>query len=229
MSDDLLTISSSVLPNTTRVAGFRGVEAISRPYQFEIFLLMRSEPGEEYDLADAIGAKAQLVVDRADDNIPPFIFSGILASVELLHEIDGHSLLRAMMVPKLWELGLSNHSRIFTKKSVPDILRAVLEDNGFTSDDYELRLGSYAVEEHVCQYRESDLDFISRWMEREGIFYYFQHTEQGEKLILCDDRAYDAGELAAPVRYYPQLGDDRSAGQSFRSFTCRHATHPAAV
>ena len=61
---DLITIRSSVLPSSARVVGFRGVEAISRPYEFEIFIAQRYEAGEEPDLADAIGARAVLTISR---------------------------------------------------------------------------------------------------------------------------------------------------------------------
>ncbi|MDI1445067.1 type VI secretion system tip protein TssI/VgrG [Polyangium sp. 6x1] len=226
---DLITISSSVLPDTTRVIAFRGVEAISRTYEFEIFLSLEGEEGDGLDLGDAIGAKAQLVIDRADDNLPPFVFGGILASLELLHAVEGRSLVRAVLVPRLWLLGLSKHSRIFTKKKLPEVIESILEDNGLSGDDYELRLGSYETEEHICQYRESDLDFISRWMEREGIFYYFVHGEDGEKLVLSDGSSYEEDILGKPVRYFPQTGQDRSAGASFRAFTSRHRTLPSLV
>ncbi|HSN99493.1 MAG TPA: type VI secretion system tip protein TssI/VgrG, partial [Candidatus Nanopelagicales bacterium] len=225
---DLITISSSVLPSSTRVVGVRGVEAISRPYQFEIFIVVKGDQ-DELDLADTIGAKAMLELDRENDGIPPFPFAGILASVELLHEYGGQALLRAVMVPKLWLLGLSRHSRIFTRKRITEVIQAVLEENGISGDDVKMRLGSYEVEEHITQYRESDLDFLSRWMEREGIFYWFEHGEDGEKLVLCDDRSYDADEIGKPVRYFPQTGQDGSAGASLRSFTCLHATLPAQV
>ncbi|MDC3952525.1 type VI secretion system Vgr family protein [Polyangium jinanense] len=226
---DLITISSSVLPDTTRVIAFRGVEAISRTYEFEIFLSLEGEEGDGLDLGDAIGAKAQLVIDRADDNLPPFVFAGILASVELLHAVEGRSLVRAVLVPRLWLLGLSKHSRIFTKKKLPEVIESILEENSLSGDDYELRLGSYETEEHICQYRESDLDFISRWMEREGIYYYFIHGEEGEKLIISDGSSYEEDILGKPVRYYPQTGQDRSAGASFRAFTSRHRTLPSMV
>ncbi|AKT42449.1 type VI secretion system Vgr family protein [Chondromyces crocatus] len=225
---DLITISSSVLPESTRVAGFRGVEAISRPYQFELFLVLKNDQ-EELDLADAIGAKAKLELDSENDDLPPFIFSGVLASAELLHEYGGQALVRVVMVPRLWQLGLSRHSRLFTKKSIKDVLQIVLEENGLSGSDVELRLGGYDVEEHITQYRESDLEFISRWMEREGIFYFFEHGEDGEKLVLCDNRTYDHDEVGKPVRYFPQLGDDVSAGPSFRSFTSLHASLPSQV
>ena len=224
---DLITISSSVVPESARVVGFRGTETMSRPYEIEIFLALRHEVGEEFDLNDAIGAKARLVLDRANDKLPPFTFAGIFANIEILHAYEGSLLLRALLVPRLWQLGLSRHSRIFTKMKVPDIIKSVLEENGVT--DYELRLGSYDVEEHVCQYRESDLDFISRWMEREGIFYFFEHGDAGETLVLADHSVHDADPVGKPVRYFPQLGQDHSAGASFRAFTCTHHTLPASV
>ncbi|APR84099.1 VgrG protein [Minicystis rosea] len=224
---DLITISSSVLPDAARVVGFRGFEAISRPYEIEIFISLQQELGDELDLADGIGAKAALSIDRQVIGEKPFVFAGILANLELLHAFDGRILLRATLVPRLWQLGLSRHSRIFTKMKVPDIIKSVLEENGVS--DVDMRLGSYETEEHVSQYRESDLDFISRWMEREGIFYFFEHTDEGERLVLCDQKRYDEDELGRPVRYFPQLGHDHSAGQSLRMFTCRHTTLPSSV
>lgn len=227
--DDLIKISSGVLPSSTRVVGFRGVEAISRPYQIEIFLLLQGEDAESLDLPDAVGAKASLVLDWPRDNVPPFVFAGVLATVGLLHELDGRSLLRAVLVPKLWLLGLSKRSRIFTRLSLPDVMKAVLEENGIGPDEYEMRLGSYEVEEHICQYRESDLDFLARWMEREGIFYFFEHTPDGDKVVFCDTKSYEEDPIGEPVRYHPQLGYDVSAGMSLRTFTSQHTTLPAVI
>ncbi|WP_437552174.1 type VI secretion system tip protein TssI/VgrG [Sorangium sp. So ce295] len=226
---DLINFSSSILEGPARVVGFRGVEAISRPYRFEIFLSIPSEGDDDTDFAEMVGAKARLSIDRQSDTTPPYVFAGMLAGVDLLHEFGGRALLRAVLVPRLWGLTLSKHSRIFTKKSVPDVIRLVLEENGITGGDVELNLGSYEAEEHICQYRESDFDFISRWMEREGIFYYFEHTEDGEKLVLCDDKSYPAEALGAPVRYHPQTGEDRSASGSFRTFSCQHGALPSRV
>ncbi|AUX30886.1 MULTISPECIES: type VI secretion system Vgr family protein [Sorangium] len=226
---DLITFSSSILQGPTRVVGFRGVEAISRPYRFEIFLSVPSEGEDDTDFAEMVGAKARLSIDRQDDTNPPYVFTGVLAGVDLVHEFGGRALLRAVLVPRLWGLTLSKHSRIFTKKTVPEVIKLVLEENGITGSDVELNLGSYETEEHICQYRESDFDFVSRWMEREGIFYYFEHTEDGEKLVLCDDKSYPAGPLAAPVRYHPQTGEDRSASASFRTFSCQHGALPSRV
>lgn len=227
---DLITLESSAFPDNSRVATFRGVEAISRPYEIEVLLMIDEADGEEVDLADGIGSKARLVLDRIDDKLPPFIFAGILGTIEHLHSFAGRSLVRAVIVPRLWTLGLSHHSRMFTKQSVRDIIRDVLEDNGLKEGkDFDIRVQHQAKEEHVCQYHESDLDFISRWMEREGFYYYFEHSESGEKLIIADSSSYPDEPLKVPVRYFPQAGGDYSAGASFRTFRAKHASLPASL
>jgi type VI secretion system VgrG family protein len=219
---DLITLTSSALAG--RVVGFRGTEAMSRPYHLEIFVQMTGE----IDLRGAIGARATMVVDRATEGFVPFFFAGVLANVEVVHAYEGQVLVRAHLVPKLWQAGLSRHSRVFTNLKIPDIVTQLLGENGVSDD--ELRLGgSYDPEEHVCQYRESDLDFISRWMEKEGIFYFFEHGPDGEKLILADGASHDHDPLGVPVLYAPQLGLERDSmpGPHFRSFSGKHSTLPA--
>ena len=146
--------------------GFRGHEAISRPYAFEVYVTVASEESHELDLGDAVSSKATLTLDRQDGR-PPFAFHGILAEVSLIHEMGGRALVRALLVPRLWQLGQTFHSRIFTGMSIPDIIKETLEDGGLSSDEYVFKLvEQYKSEEHVCQYQESHLDFVSRWMER---------------------------------------------------------------
>ena len=36
------------------------------------------------------------------------------------------------------------------------------------------------------QYRETDFNFVSRLMEEEGIYYFFEHTNAKHVLVLCD-------------------------------------------
>jgi type VI secretion system secreted protein VgrG len=137
------------------------------------------------------------------------------------------SVFRAQIVPELWLLGNTMHSRIFTDRSVPDVLRAVLAENGISAS-FDLTR-SYPTEEHVCQYRESDLDFVSRWMEREGMYYYFEQGEGREQLVVTDDNATAIALLPRPVRFYAQAGRDATVGGSIRSLTCEHTALPAGV
>ena len=139
-------IRSSALPDDARVAAFRGSEGLSRPHVFDIFVTV---PGDDdVDLSDGIGSRVTLTIHGAD---APTHFSGVVGALELLRAVKGNSLYKVRLVPLLWQLSLTRHSRIFTKVSIPDLLKQVLDDEGVT--DYELRLkGTYETEEHVCQY-----------------------------------------------------------------------------
>lgn len=87
--------------------------------------------------------------------------------------------------PWLWFLTRTSDCRIFQDMSVPDILAAVFEDE--PSQKVELRLsGSYPKWTYCVQYRETDFNFVSRLMEQEGIYYFFEHTPAGHTLVLCD-------------------------------------------
>ena len=226
---DIFTVSSSVLPDGTRVVGFRGSEGISRPYVFEIYLSLESGESHELDLADAIGAKATLTLSRQDD-ADPYVFHGIFSEIALLHEMGGRALCRALLVPQLWRLRQTFHSRIFTAMSIPDVIAATLEDGGLTSDDFVFKLaGQYKPEEHVCQYQESHFDFISRWMEREGLYYYFEQGESGEKLVITDSSSFQDDLVQSPVRFFALAGGDVTAKACLQTFTCRHRALPGSV
>jgi type VI secretion system secreted protein VgrG len=208
------------------VVGFHGREATSRLYRFDVFLIAPADD-LDFELSDVVGTKARLALG-AGAGILPCFFAGIVGDIELIQDYGGKALLRVVIVPRLADLALSRHSRVFTDMSAIDVIKAVLEENGVT--DYESHVGAAAVEEHICQYRESDLDFISRWMEREGIRYSFEHREEGEKLILADDATYPDEPLGTPVRYYPQIAEHWSGTPtSFRAFSSRHTSVTSGV
>lgn len=112
-------------------------------------------------------------------------YNGIVADFMQSGSDGGLASYGATLRPWLWTLSLNRDSRIFQRKSVPEIVEGVLRDHGFT--DLEKRLtGTYVAREYCVQYQESDFDFISRLLESEGIYYFFKHQNGSHKLILCD-------------------------------------------
>src|SRR5262249_19739219 len=96
--------------------------------------------------------------------------------------------------------------------------------------DYALRLSqTYAPEEHVCQFHESDLAFVSRWMEREGLYYYFEQGDDGEKLIIADKKSAHEELAPAPVRFFALAGADATTQECLQTFVCRQRSLPAKV
>ncbi len=218
------SIRSGALPSNSVVAGFRGSEGLSRPYVFDIYI---NVPGEtEVALDEVIGSKGTLAI--ADGMFEVAHWGGIFASFELVRAIKGNALYLARLVPQLWQLSMTRHSRMFTKKTAPNVIKAVLDEEGIL--DFDMKAGgSYPEEEHVCQYRESSLDFIHRWAEREGIYYFFEQTDEGERVVFVDDKGKHEAVKSGSVRYHPTTGKDMSAGRHFENFVARHATLPATV
>ena len=93
--------------------------------------------------------------------------------------------------PWVWFLSYHADCRFFQDKTIPDILEDVFNDRGYK--DYQpakLKRADYLPREYCVQYRETDFNFLSRRMEEEGIYYYFEHTEDGKHiLVLADDPA----------------------------------------
>ena len=220
---DLFSLKSKALPAGTRVAGFHGTEALSSIYRISVFLHVAND--EEFDMSDVLGARARL------DILPgEYAIHGILADVELLNDYAKSGLFRATLVPELWQLSLTRHSRIFVDESIPQIIEKVLKSSGLHAADFKIDVqGAYKALDHVCQYQESNLDFISRWMEREGMYYYFEQGDDREILVITDYLQNHHALSPKPVRYHAQSGGDSSAGASFESFTCRQSRLPSVV
>jgi type VI secretion system secreted protein VgrG len=110
---------------------------------------------------------------------------------------------QATVRPWLWFLTRSADCRIFQNKSVPEIFEEVVKPYGFT--DYKLKLkGSANPLEYCVQYRETDFNFISRLLEQEGIYYYFQHADGRHTMILANDSsAHEKAPNYETVPYYP--------------------------
>ena len=150
-------VSHGLATDTFGVVRFRGSEGFSKCYRFEIDLVS-TEP--QIDLRSLLSNPATFTLLRDEGDIP---FHGMLAQFDQLHQVDEYVFYRAVLVPKLWWLTLTQHNQVFLDKNVPEILQDVMKDGGLTSLDFDLRLqADYPRREYVCQYGESHLDFLSR-------------------------------------------------------------------
>lgn len=92
----------------------------------------------------------------------------------------------ATLYPWLWLMSMNSDCKIFQNMTVPDIIKKVFSDLGF-SDLKDSLTGSYTAREYCVQYMETSFAFVSRLMEEEGIFYFFTHTDSAHTLVLADD------------------------------------------
>ena len=94
---DFTFISKALPEDTFSVVKFRGSEAISRPYEFDITL---TSEDPEIDLKAVLQNPAILTIVHGDEELP---FHGVLVQFEQLHEVKQRVFYRAVLVPKLWK------------------------------------------------------------------------------------------------------------------------------
>ncbi|NOQ63960.1 MAG: type VI secretion system tip protein VgrG [Methyloprofundus sp.] len=105
--------------------------------------------------------------------------------------------------PWLWFLTRTADCRIFQHQTVPEIIKQVCADLGFTDISDNLT-ESYRQWEYCVQYRETDFNFLSRLMEQEGIYYFFTHEEGKHTLNLADAfGSHSPIPDYAEIPYYP--------------------------
>lgn len=224
MADDYVTIDSEVLPAGTHVASVKGKEALGEVYRFEIGLLI---PDPTFDLDAAVRGRVTLQFQTGAE---PYVIHGVFAAVELVHAWDDKQLYRAVLVPQFWQAILTKHSRVFVEETIPDILKMVIEASGLHSDEFRLDLsGSYPVMEFVAQYKESNFAFLSRWMEREGMYYFFEQGQDKETLVITDSKGFHGPQPGDPVRYVAASMDAAMTGDALASFMCKSRALPASV
>jgi type VI secretion system secreted protein VgrG len=112
-------------------------------------------------------------------------FNGCISRFIQAEHQGSFAVYRATLVPWLWFLTRTADCRIFQNKKVPEIIEQVFKDQGF--NDYQLKLSAgYNPWEYCVQYRETAFSFVSRLMESEGIYYYFEHQDGKHTLVLTD-------------------------------------------
>ena len=183
-----MTITTPLGKDVVVARGFEGTDALSMPFSYELDLVSEDS---NIKFEDIIGKKVTVSIALSDGGTRYFNgiisrFSQISGSTETE---DGLQLARysATMVPWFWLLTRSSDSRIFQNLSVPDIVQKIFNKPDFQSYSFKMSLqDTYTPKEYCVQYRETDFNFVSRLLEQEGIFYFFEHEDGNHTMVLAD-------------------------------------------
>jgi type VI secretion system secreted protein VgrG len=228
MPTDQFTLRSDQIPPATRVVAFTGSEAISRAYHFEIFVIVQQADGELDP--DALLGKAATLEINDETGTPRRWYHGVVASVELQHDLGVDLLYRLELVPRLWALSLSHHSRVYANETFHKVAERVLKTANLKKDeDFSIGFAPGRPYEHLTEYRESHFDFLSRVMEREGYYYYFEQRDDREFMVITNskDQQPDSSPPATP--FFAVGSDDTSGVEAIRSFRMRAVAMPTNV
>ena len=194
--------SAALHADDLRVTAIEGTERLSALYEFRV--RFRHDAGllSEDELSQVLLAPCALALGPDDDDV----VKGIAREVTVLQAVEGRpTLYEVTVVPAVWLLTVSKMSRIYQKMSVKDMAKDVLERYGLgSSQHFDLRIDAPDPREFCVQYHESDWDYLQRWFEHEGYFYWFEHSaDGGETLVVADsNRAARPipGNAALPYR-----------------------------
>ncbi|MCW7541340.1 type VI secretion system tip protein VgrG [Aquabacterium sp. A7-Y] len=155
-------------------------EELGRLFELRIELLSERD---DIDPDDLLGKKVTVRLE-----LPAGVrrcFNGYVTRFGLSGHVGRYHRYRLTARPWLWLLTRNSDCRIFQNQSVPDILQEIFDK--YPSAAVENRLtGSYRPKDYCVQYRETDFNFVSRLMEQEGIYYFFEHQEGRHTLVLAD-------------------------------------------
>ena len=179
-------------------------EELGRLYQYQLDML---SPNESLVLDDMLGQDVTVEVDLQDGAVR--YFHGYVSQFSQTGRHGDYACYTATVHPWLWFLTQKSDCRIFQEKTVPDIIEEVFREDGFT--DFKNQLSeNYRTFEYCVQYRETDFNFVSRLMEQEGIYYYFEHEDGRDTLVMSDSYgAHYPLPSYSTVPYFPPTRSPR--------------------
>ncbi|WP_116141292.1 type VI secretion system Vgr family protein [Trinickia diaoshuihuensis] len=176
-------VKTALADDTLVLSAASGVDALSRPFEIRATLLSDRADLEARAL---LGTRLSISVESSERTRE---FNGIVAAFSIVEPgvDEGRRALfcyEAIVRPSLWLLTLGRHCRFFHGRTVLEIVEAVLA--GYRIDYRNACAARYPKRDHCAQYNESDFDFVSRLLERDGIYYFFEHENGRDRLVLAD-------------------------------------------
>ena len=218
-----ITITTPLGADVLQFRMMTGHEELGRLFEYEVELV---SPDPTIDIGSLVGQPMAVELELPEGGTRHF--HGLVSRIQQVADVGNFACYRATLKPWLWQLRLRAGCRIFQNKTVPEIIKEIFREHGFT-DFSESLSGSYESREYTVQYRESDFDFVSRWMEREGIYYFFKHEGDRHTLVLAD--AYSAHEPVdgyADIPYYPRHDMGRRERDHIDTWTVTQDLTPSA-
>ncbi|MGH1367776.1 MAG: type VI secretion system Vgr family protein [Maritimibacter sp.] len=160
---------------------FEGDEHLSGLFDYKVECLAAIS---DVDFDALIGTHATVTLVTHEGTEQPF--DGIITQARWLGAGENGHKYELRLQPWFFLASMRRNQRIFHNMSVVSILEELLasySDSGTLTVDLTQ---DYPDLEYTVQYRESDMDFAKRLMERHGISYHFVHREAAHDMVLTD-------------------------------------------
>jgi len=194
-STAIIELGGDAVPESAAVIRYEAREFISRPYEVNVEFSIPAD--ETFDVDTCLRTSMALVV--VNEIGEQRVFHGVVDRAEY-HAFTGtdHHF-RIRLVPSVAGLAHRENCKIWQDTNVVDVSKDVLTEAGCIDNvEYEL-YATHKSRSFIVQYRESELNFISRLFEDEGLFYFFRHTPETHTMVVAGDIASFAPSDDAPA------------------------------
>ena len=210
--------------DTFHVLSFRGTEALSSLFSFDVELVSKNM---SLDLEELLSGNAKLTIKRGG-GFPDAVFAGRPAAARQTGSFGEYAYYSVTLRPAFWKFTQLVQSAIFLNKTAPETVDELIsEERGFPLN-FEMRLtAEYPKQEFAMQHEESVYDYIAWRMEQQGAYFYF--APDGDKVIFSDSPQSHDGS-AGTIYYSPATGlEGDKAGEVATSFSLCQTPLPARV
>ncbi|MFT6604912.1 MAG: type VI secretion system secreted protein VgrG [Halocynthiibacter sp.] len=191
---------------------FEGQDHVNALFEYRVDALSTEQ---NIDFDGLIGTHCSVELKSPKDG--PRFFDGIVTQAQWAGVGENGNRYALVLRPWFWLAGQRRNQRIFHNMTAPAIIEKLLKPYApLGKPALKLDLGAdYPELEYTVQYRESDLNFARRLMERFGISFHFKH-EQGSHTLLLTDSIDGHAEIAGKTRdYFGVDGPDHTDGEHF--------------
>ncbi|MBJ2158889.1 type VI secretion system Vgr family protein [Variovorax sp. IB41] len=182
-----------------------GHEALARPSTYELTVLSKNRA---LDAKDILGRAFDVVIEFQDKDggAHERHCQGHAVRFERTGHVGRHFEYRIGLRSWFWLLTKRINSRILQDKKVLDVLDAVFEDSPikrFKKTETSNVIGTHNPRRYCVQHQESDYQFLSRLLEDEGIYYWFDAHDAPGTMHLSDasDMAHDKLPVEGTLRH----------------------------
>jgi type VI secretion system secreted protein VgrG len=216
------TLTTPLGADVLLLARLSGSERLGQPFHYQLDLLSeRGDLDADQILGKAVALSCPLPAGGERH------FHGLVSDFTQLSYGERFHEYQLTLRPWFWFLSRTADCRVFQDLSVPEIFEKLVKEKGFS--DFRLVLkGSYKKLAYCVQYRETAFNFLSRLLEQEGIYYYFEHAGSKHTMVLVDDSSSHAAVANyGEVPYYPPtLVPSRRVRDHLTAWTCVKAVQP---
>jgi type VI secretion system secreted protein VgrG len=187
----MLKLEIPILAEPIFAVELEGEDYICYPFYFNVLALSR-----QHDLLtkNLIGKSAVITIGGHTPN--PQYYNGLIYSITAKEiNFDGLRAYQFIISPWLRFLDLTKDNRIYAThkpQTIPQIIEQVFKHYNCTDYDISNLKHEYKTLNYCVQYQESSFNFVSRLLEKAGVYYYFTHTQHKHTLVLADSGQFNS-------------------------------------